>query len=401
MIFPALRVLVPVALVIALVAIGLRIGDALGIGPDPAFTLLAGALFGVLLQRSRFCFYCILRELFEDRDSRASYGLLVALAVGSLGYVAMFGSWVADPGAGRLPPDAHIGPVSWVLVVAGLAFGIGMTLSGSCISAHLYRLGEGSVLSPFALVGALAGFVLGFASWDHLYVETISRAPTEWLPARFGYGGAVLLQLAVLGALALLLMRRLPARPARDAAAWRLRAVLDAVFVRRWPAWVGGAGVGMLGFIAYFRTSPLGVTAELGSRARTLAERLDLIPGRLAGLDGFSGCATVVIDALMTENGVFILALVAGSLAAAIGAGAFRPRRQPLHRYPLALLGGVLMGWGAMVALGCTVGVLLSGISAFALSGWVFGAAVVAGVWVSLAVRNRVRMRLSARHPAG
>lgn len=41
-----------------------------------------------------------------------------------------------------------------------------------------------------------------------------------------------------------------------------------------------------------------------------------------------------------------------------------------------------------MVALGCTVGVLLSGISAFALSGWVFATAVTAGVFVSLPVRR-------------
>jgi hypothetical protein len=37
-----------------------------------------------------------------------------------------------------------------------------------------------------------------------------------------------------------------------------------------------------------------------------------------------------------------------------------------------------------MLALGCTVGTLLSGISAFAVSGWVFGGAVFAGVWLGI-----------------
>jgi tartronate-semialdehyde synthase len=46
-----------------------------------------------------------------------------------------------------------------------------------------------------------------------------------------------------------------------------------------------------------------------------------------------------------------------------------------------------LMGWGAMTALGCTVVTLLSGIAAFALSGWVFGAAVFAGVWGGIVLR--------------
>jgi len=52
-----------------------------------------------------------------------------------------------------------------------------------------------------------------------------------------------------------------------------------------------------------------------------------------------------------------------------------------------ALLGGIFMGWGAMLALGCTVGTLLSGISAFALSGWVFAVAVFVGIWVGVRLK--------------
>jgi uncharacterized membrane protein YedE/YeeE len=50
------------------------------------------------------------------------------------------------------------------------------------------------------------------------------------------------------------------------------------------------------------------------------------------------------------------------------------------------LLGGAMMGWGAMVALGCTVGVLLSGVHAGALSGWIFlvfcFTGLLAGLWL-------------------
>jgi uncharacterized protein len=213
---------------------------------------------------------------------------------------------------------------------------------------------------------------------------------------KLGYGGAAALQAALLGVLALLLLLRVRWPAPAGVAVRRAPTPADSrprVFVDRWPAWLGGIGVGMLGFLAYLRTEPLGVTAELGSRARTLAGALGWIPDRLPGLDGFAGCATVVIEALMTPNGVFILALVAGSLAAGIASGNFRPRAWPWHRYVLATLGGVLMGWGAMVALGCTVGVLLSGISAFALSGWVFAAAVIVAVWASLGVRRVVVRR--------
>jgi uncharacterized protein len=397
------RILVPATIVAGIVVMAFRLDGQPGLGRDPAFTVLAGAIFGLLLQRSRFCFFCILRELFEERDARGALGILAALAIGSLGYLVVMQPWLPDPLVGRLPPDAHIGPVSWVLVAGGLSFGLGMTLSGSCISAHLYRLGEGSTLAPFALAGAVGGFMLGFASWNWLYIGTLATAPVVWLPGKLGYGGAAALQAALLGVLALLLLLRVrwPA-PAGVAGAAPTPTptptpsiLVRRIFVDRWPAWLGGIGVGMLGFLAYLRTEPLGVTAELGSRARTLAGALGWIPDRLPGLDGFAGCATVVIEALMTPNGVFILALVAGSLAAGIASGNFRPRAWPWHRYVLATLGGVLMGWGAMVALGCTVGVLLSGISAFALSGWVFAAAVIVAVWTSLGVR-RVAVRRAA-----
>lgn len=396
----AFRILVPAALVAGIILCALRLGGTAGLGRDPAFTVFAGAAFGILLQRSRFCFFCVLRELFEERDARGALGIVVALAIGSLGYLVVMQPWLPDPGVGRLPPDAHIGPVSWVLVAGGLSFGLGMVLSGSCISAHLYRLGEGSTLSPFALLGAVAGFVLGFLSWNALYVGTLAAAPVVWLPATLGYGGAAALQGAALLALALLLLLwvRWPAAAVAPASAEAPSptALVRRVLVARWPAWLGGIGIGLLGFLAYLRTEPLGVTAELGSRARTLAEQLGWVTGRLPGLDGFAGCATVVIDALVTPNGVFILALVAGALAAGVASGNFRPRAHPWYRYLLATLGGVLMGWGAMVSLGCTVGVLLSGISAFALSGWVFGATLVATVWASLALKRRLARHLAA-----
>ncbi|HRQ82503.1 MAG TPA: YeeE/YedE thiosulfate transporter family protein, partial [Azospirillaceae bacterium] len=46
--------------------------------------------------------------------------------------------------------------------------------------------------------------------------------------------------------------------------------------------------------------------------------------------------------------------------------------------------GGLLLGWGAMTGLGCTVGVVLSGTMAGAVSGWVFAACAFAGVWLGL-----------------
>ncbi|MEX0386062.1 YeeE/YedE family protein [Spiribacter onubensis] len=358
-----------------------------GAGGPLTLSVLLGAGFGVLLQRSRFCFFCVTRDFLEGRDARGLLGIIAALVMGTLGYHLIFGLFVPDPGAGRLPPDAHIGPVSWVLAVAAFAFGVGMSLSGSCISAHLYRLGEGATGSIAALAGVLVGFGLGFATWNTLYLAAIDRAPVLWLPAMTGYGGSVLVQTGLLGGLALLLMRW--HRPDASAAPTTSAGLRSCLFGQRWPAYVGGLLIGILAIMAYLRVAPLGVTAEIGSVARTAGAGFSLLPERLQGLDGFSGCATAVKDALLSENGAFIIALVLGSLASALAAGDFRPQRVTLGNAAGKLTGGILMGWGAMTALGCTVGTLLSGIMAAAVSGWVFAFFCLLGLWLTWRLQNR------------
>jgi uncharacterized membrane protein YedE/YeeE len=385
----------PLPIAIAILIAALLVAALLALGGDPQGRTLArslglGAAFGLALQRSRFCFLCHTRDLLEHRDGRGVIAILVALAVGALGYLIVLGAWMPVPLAERLPPTAHVGPVGPALALAAFAFGLGMAISGSCISAHLYRLGEGSPTAPFALVGSAAGFALGFVTWNGLYLGSISESPVIWLPHTLGYAGTLLLTFALLALFAYLALRYGAIRlPARRAGPLDLKRLAQLVLVERWPASLGGALVGVLSAVAYLRVAPLGVTAELGSLARTGADQLGLLPSTLHALDGFRGCVTAVKTALMTPNGLFVGGLVAASLAAALVSGEFAPRLPKAAEIGRGLLGGVLMGWGAMIALGCTVGVLLSGIHAGALSGWVFLVFSFGGVALGLWMRRR------------
>lgn len=359
-------------------------------GRTLVFALACGAVLGIVLQRSRFCFYCHARDWFEDRNPRGLLAIVLALAVGVLGHTVVLGGWLPVPQPGKLPPDMHIGPVSWVLVAAGLSFGAGMVVSGSCISAHWYRLAEGSAVSPFALLGSALGFIAGFRTWNALYSWSVADAPVVWLPAHLGYGGALLAQWGALALVGAWLWRGFAHEGAAGDAPGvgkpvpGLGTVWRNLWTGRWHYWVGGLAVGLIGTFAIVRMRPLGVTATLGSAARQWAQGQGWIPERLDGLDGFAGCATLPQATWLTPNALLLAGLVAGSFVAALASRQLAPRWPTWRDAARGLSGGVLLGWGAMTGLGCTMGTLLSGGMAGALSGWVFGAAVFFAVWAGL-----------------
>lgn len=380
------RIAVAAAVLLALILGAYALHDTPGRGAAASLSLLIGAVLGIAFQRGRFCFFCITRDYVEERNSTGLYSILAALAVGGVGYALVFGAFLPNAMAGRLPPDAHIGPVSWVTIAGGLVFGLGMALSGACISGHLYRLGEGYSRAPFALFGALIGFGLGFLTWQPLYLNTIFYAPVAWLPRTFGYGGALAVHLALLTVLAIFFLRRLPPIQPGEGGQLTLRRIWARLFEQRWNPLATGAIIGVVGVFAYFRVRPLGVTSQIGSITRTLMTDAGMLHDRLNGLDTFAGCVTRVVQTI-TDNGFLIGGLVLGSFAMALLSGKFQPSRPTVRGSASALFGGVLQGWGSMVALGCTVGTLLSGISAFAVAGWVFAAATFAGIWIGLKLR--------------
>ena len=352
-------------------------------------SLLIGMSLGLLLERGRFCFFCIFRDGIEDKNTTPFLSVLVAIATGSIGYALIFGQFLPDTSTDRLPPVAHIGPVSWVLVVAAFAFGIGMSLSGACISGHLYRLGQGYLRAIPALIGTLIGFVLAFLSWNWLYLNAISDAPTIWLPHYVGYSGALLITLSALLLLAFIAIRRgTNSDPIRkvSVAPLSLSGTLKNLITERWSPIATGAIAGVLGTIAYLRVEPLGVTRQLSTTARTFMDSNKIGPESLVGLDRMAGCVAVVAEAI-TNNGWLVIGIIGTSFAAALAGGRFKFSRLTPTNSATALIGGILLGWGSMTSLGCTIGVLLSGTQAFALSGWVFFAFVFLGSFAGIKLK--------------
>lgn len=376
-------------LVIGLLFTAYQLSDNEGTGTNAALSLLIGSALGIAFERGRFCFFCIFRDAIEDRDTTPFLSILSAIAVGAIGYAVIFGQFLPDTSSDRLPPNAHIGPVSTALVAAGLAFGIGMALSGACISGHLYRIGQGSLRAYPALFGSLIGFGLGFKSWNTLYSKSISDAPTTWLPHYLGYGGSLALTLLLLALIAVVAIKfGKNSTPLSNPVATKinLASLRQSLLINRWRPLTTGAIFGVIGTFAYLRIEPLGVTRQISTTSRTYFEGQGWIPQNLDGLDLMAGCIAVVSTAIV-NNGWLILGIVIASFAAALAGNRFKFQQITWRNALTALVGGLLLGWSSMIALGCTVGVLLSGTQSFALSGWAFFATAFTGAWIGIKLK--------------
>ena len=63
-------------------------------GTALSLSLWLGIAFGAVLQRSRFCFYCLSRDFIELKNAKGLLGIIVALIIGTLGYHLIFGAFL-------------------------------------------------------------------------------------------------------------------------------------------------------------------------------------------------------------------------------------------------------------------------------------------------------------------
>ncbi len=151
-----------------------------------------------------------------------------------------------------------------------------------------------------------------------------------------------------------------------------------------WNPYLGGILLGVVLFLAFFITgNGLGASGALN---RIQVAFVDLVApehvDRVSYLAQMAGGQTNPL----WESGIFMLL---GTFLGGIASGYIHkrirletrkgPRITNAQRWILALAGGVLMGYGARFARGCTSGQALSGGAVLSLGSWLFMICVFAG----------------------
>ena len=114
--------------------------------------LPVGFLFGFFLEKADLCGSSAFSDVLMFRDWKKMQGIWMVIVVGMVGFTLLSTvGWV------RLNPK----PLFWAsYIVGGIIFGVGMVLSGACVSGSLFKAGQGNINSMAALVGIPIGVMM-------------------------------------------------------------------------------------------------------------------------------------------------------------------------------------------------------------------------------------------------
>lgn len=322
---------------------------------------LLGLAYGAVAQWSRFCLLRGLLRQWSGQDGRLVRSFALALLVALLATQAL-AVW-ADIDLNR-SLYRQGSPALPLIFGGGLLFGIGMTLANACAARSLVLLGTGNLRSLAVLL------VLGVSAY-----MTLSGVLA---PLRVALEQGLRTTLPASSLPGLLTVAGVPERLATSLAIGAPALALLAFCCGHRPFrasprhWLGALLIGLLVSAGWWITGVLGAD--------------DFEPVRLASLT-FVAPVGESLQYLMLSTGstlsfavVTVAGVLLGSLLRALLAGEFQWQSYESPRQMgRSLLGAALMGVGGVLALGCTLGQGLTGVSTLALASLLALAGIVLG----------------------
>ena len=346
-------------------------------------------IFGAIANKANFCTMGAVSDWINIGDLNRMRSWLLAIVtaiigVGLLEYTGSIDLTLITSNDTSAPPYRSANFIWLRHLVGGLMFGVGMTLASGCGNKTLVRLGEGNMKSLVVLtIMAISAWWMLFSSFDYLvflqWMLPVSIDFSNWdIPSQdiaavvFGLSGA---ELTVTRGLIIALLAAVPLL------VWILR---SADFRKDLELVSAGLVIGSLIIIAWYITT--------GPQGLELLDELDFMDDRpfFAGAQslsfiGPSGHVAQYIkegfeSIYLTFGVATVTGVVVGSFLYTV---TFRKIRlewfASWNDFLMHAIGGVLMGIGGVLAMGCTIGQGISGVSTLALGSILTIVSIIAG----------------------
>ncbi len=351
-------------------------------GARNAGAVLIGGLAGLALYHASFGFTAAWRHIVTEKRGtglRAQFVLILLTSAFAFPLIA----WGKDLG---WPTGGFVFPFGYAAALGAFMFGLGMQLGGGCASGTLFTAGGGST----RMMLTLATFVLG-SVWAtahmHLWGQ-LPKLPAYSLVNALGPVAAWAITAIILGGIAFATVRIEKQAHGRLLEARRTGAFLTGP----WSPMLGAvmiAVVSVLTFVVVGR--PWGITsgfalwgAKVFAAIGIPVETWPYWQWQTKALEG---------SILRDTTSVMNFGILLGAFAAAGLAGKFAPVWRLSARDVLtAVLGGLMMGYGARLAYGCNIGSYLGGIVSGSMHGWLWLVFAFAGSLLGTRLRLKLGM---------
>jgi uncharacterized membrane protein YedE/YeeE len=334
-----------------------------------------GALLGVALYHAAFGFTSAWRVFIADGRGAGLRAQMVMLAVG----VALFFPALAVGSLFGTPVTGLVQPAGTSVIVGAFIFGIGMQLGGGCASGTLYTVGGGSTRMIVTLIAFIVGSLIGTAYMP--FWTSLPQLKPISLVKELGLAPALALNLAVfaaIGAITVVVEKR---RHGKLVKAHTQPAHRSPWLHGPWPLVAGALALVILNFATMALSGrPWGVTSAFALWGAKAAPLFGIDTASWAYWSTKANAAALAAPIAQDVTSVMDIGIVLGAMCAAALAGRYAPVwKLPLRSFVAAVVGGLMLGFGARLAYGCNIGAYFSGIVSGSLHGWLWLVAAFVG----------------------
>jgi hypothetical protein len=335
-----------------------------------------------VLYHAAFGFTSAWRVFISDRRGAGLRAQMLMLAITCV----VFFPLLAQGTLFGQPLRGSVSPVGAGVAAGAFIFGLGMQLGGGCASGTLFSVGGGSTRMLITLFFFIIGSAIGTAHMGWWTAQPAFAATS--IVTTMGPWIGLALSLVVFGAIAWITVVAEKKRhgqlvddvkPARPSTA--LRAGGPQWLTGPWPLVAGAVGLAIVNIATLtIGGRPWGVTSAFALWGAKWFAALGIDVASWSYWQAPAQATALRSSVLMDVTSVMDFGILLGALLAAILAGRFAPvLKISLPSLAAAVVGGLLLGYGARIAYGCNIGAYFSGISSGSLHGWLWLVAAFAG----------------------